>query len=102
MVEGVHMSYQPLRDFVLVSKEEAEEKTPGGLIFRPSTVEDKIVKGLVIAVGSGRVTTEGTVVPLEVKVGDKVLFNKNFATELSGSGETALILREDQLLCIVK
>lgn len=96
------MSIQPLRDFVLVSKEDAEEKTPGGLIYRPATVEDKIIKGLVIAVGSGRVGTDGVVVPLEVHVGDRVVFNKNFATELTNGGETALILREDQILCIVK
>lgn len=97
--EGVPMSYQPLRDFVLVTKDEAEEKTAGGLIFRPATVEDKLARGVVVAVGSGRVTLDGTTIPLEVKVGDRVVFNKSLATDLSGGD---FIIREDQLLCTVK
>lgn len=96
------MSYHPLRDFVLVSRENAEEKTASGLLFRPATAEDKIVKGTVIAVGSGRVTSDGTVVPMEVKVGDQVLFNKNFGTELANGGEAAFLLKEEQLLCVVR
>lgn len=96
------MSIQPLRDFVLVTKEEAETTVAGSLIYRPSTVEDKIVKGKVVAVGSGRVATDGSVVPLEVHVGDRVAFNKNFATELTDGGEVTLILREDQILAVIK
>ena len=95
------MSYQPLRDFVVVTKEVASEApaSPGGLIYRPATVESKVAKGTVVAVGSGRVVLDGTVVPLEVKVGDTVMFNKNLAVELD---DGACLLREDQLLCVVK
>jgi len=95
------MNVQPLRDFVVVTKEEGPKQTPGGL-FVPTTVEDKIVNGTVTAVGSGRLTSDGTVVPLEVKVGDRVAFNRNMATEVKVDGETAHLLREDQILCIIK
>jgi chaperonin GroES len=94
------MTIQPLRDFILVTKQPEEEKV--GLIFRPATAETKIVKGTVLAVGSGRVASDGSIVPLEVGVGDTVVFNKNFATELPDSGESVLILREDQILCVVR
>jgi chaperonin GroES len=93
----------PLRDFVVVSKEAEDERTsPGSLLYRPQTAEAKIVRGTVKAVGSGRVTGDGNVVPLEVKEGDRVVFNRNFATEITEGAETFLLLREDQLLCVVK
>jgi chaperonin GroES len=98
--QGVNMSIQPLRDFILVTKQPEEEKV--GLIYKPATSESKIVRGTVMAVGSGRVASDGTVVPLEVKVGDTVAFNRNFATELNDTGESALIIREDQLLAIIR
>lgn len=96
------MSIQPLRDFVLVVKEKTDEKTPGGLLYRPDTVEEKIIRATVVAIGSGRVTLDGSVVPMEVAVGDRVVFNKSLATELTDGEEKVLILREDQLLCIMK
>lgn len=92
----------PLRDFIVVAKEVEEEKTPSGLIIKPATVDNKIVKAKVLAVGSGRLTVSGSIVPLEVKVGDIVLFNKNFATEVSEGTDNVMVLREDQLLCIVR
>lgn len=95
------MNVQPLRDFVVVSKDEAAKQTPGGL-YVPATSEKKIVTGTVTAVGSGRVGLNGEAIPLEVHVGDKVAFNRSMATEVEVGGETALLLREDQLLCIVK
>jgi chaperonin GroES len=95
------MNVQPLRDFVVVTKDEAVKQSPGGL-YVPATAEEKVVTGNVIAVGSGRVGLNGEAIPLEVKVGDKVAFNKNMATEVKVGHETALLLREDQLLCIVK
>lgn len=90
---------QPLRDFVTVSKDEATQTSKGGIII--SHIDEKIIRGTVLAVGSGRVCADGTIIPLEVKVGDKIAFNKNFATEISGGGETVLILREDQIYCKV-
>ena len=96
------MSFHPLRDFIIVAKEVEEQTTPSGLIFKPATVDTKVVKAKVLAVGSGRVTASGNVVPLEVKEGDLVIFNKNFATELGEGTENVLVLREDQILCIVR
>lgn len=95
------MNAKPLRDFILVSKDKEPEKTPGGLIYRPESVEEKIVTGVVLAAGSGRVSMDGTVVPLEVKLNDKVVFNKNMATEFKVDGETVYLLREDQVMCVL-
>lgn len=96
------MSIQPLRDFIVVSKTVEDEKVAGGLLYKPATSEAKIIKGVVLAVGSGRLTGDGSVVPLEVKSGETVLFNRNFATELTEGSETVLLLREDQILCVLR
>ncbi len=93
--------YIPLRDFVVVAKVAEEEKTAGGLLFRPQTSESKLTKGKVLAVGSGGLTTSGAIIPMEIKVGDTVMFNKNMAVELEGS-DGALMLREENLFCIVR
>ncbi len=95
------MSVQPLRDFVVVVKDEAPQQTSGGL-FMPQTIEEKIVTGSVTAVGSGKLGFDGKVVPLEVSVGDKIAFNKNLAIEIKVDGTSHLLLREDQIYCIVK
>jgi chaperonin GroES len=97
------MSFQPLRDYVVVSKQAEEDKVAGGLLYRPATAsETKIVKGTVLAVGTGQLSNDGASVPLEVKVGDTVMFNKNFATEITDGSETVLLIREDQLYCIIR
>lgn len=94
------MSVHPIRDFIVVTKDAGPEKSPGGLFI--AHTEEKNITGTVIAVGSGRVTMNGSVVPLDVNVGDKVVFNKNLATEVKDGGESVLVLREDQVLCILK
>lgn len=93
---------KPLRDQVVVSKEAESEKTAGGLLYKPATAEDKHVVGVVVAVGSGRVSLTGTIVPVEVEVGEQVMFNKNMATEVKTGDQTFYILREDQLICTVE
>lgn len=93
------MSIQPIRDFIAVSKQDAASKTASGL-FIP-TSEDKCVTGVVLAVGSGRVALNGTAIPLEVKVGDTVKFNKSMAVEVTHEGQTALLLREEQVICVL-
>ena len=90
----------PIRDSIVVKKEETASKSSGGLYI--AHVEEKNVKGTVIAVGSGRVTMSGGVVPLDVAVGDKVLFNKSAASEVKDGEETFLVLREDGVICILK
>lgn len=95
------MSIQPLGDRLLVEPLEAEEKTKGGIVI-PDTAKEKPQEGKVVVAGSGRREGE-KVVPLEVKVGDKVLYGKYSGTEISDKdGRKYLILREDDILAIIK
>lgn len=96
------MRVKPLRDFIVVAKPVEEEKTESGLIYKPATADSKIVKSTVLGVGSGRLTSDGKVVPLEVQAGDVVVFNKNYATELTEAGQTVLLLREEQVLAVLR
>jgi len=96
------MKIQPLHDRVIVKRVEEEEKTKGGIII-PDTAKEKPMEGVVAAVGSGK--TEGDSkkkVPLEVKEGDKVLFSKYAGTEITIDGEEHLIMREDDIIAIIK
>lgn len=95
------MSIQPLGDRVLVKRLEAEEKTKGGIVL-PDTAKEKPQKGEVVAVGKGRVLESGKVEPLEVKKGDKVLFGKYSGNEIAYKEEEYLILKEEDILAILK
>jgi chaperonin GroES len=99
--EGYTMKIVPLQDRLLVRRLEEEEKTKGGIII-PDTAKEKPVEGKVIAVGKGRVKEDGTVNPLEVKAGDKILFSKYAGTEINIDGEEHLMMREDDILGIIK
>lgn len=92
---------QPLGDRVLVEPLEAEEKTSGGIVI-PDTAKEKQQKGKVVAVGKGRVSEEGKVTPLEVKVNDQVLFGRYSGTEVKLGGTEYLIVKEDDILAIVR
>lgn len=94
------MSLKPLRDFLVVSVVKKEEKLASGL-FIPTTVDEKIVTGTVLSVGSGYLTDSGTIVPLEVHAGDTVVFNKQMSVEVKHGGETVLLLREEHVLSVV-
>jgi chaperonin GroES len=91
---------QPLGDRVLIKPLEAEEKTKGGIIL-PDTAKEKQQEGEVKAVGKGR-TEDGKIVALEVKVGDKVLYGKYSGTEIKIDGDDMLIVKEEDILAIVK
>jgi chaperonin GroES len=93
--------FRPLHDRVLVKRVEAEEKTPGGIII-PDTAKEKPVEGEVLAVGPGVRDETGTVRPLDVKVGDHVLFGKWAGTEVIIDGEDRLILKEADILGVVE
>ena len=97
---NVASKIQPLGDRVIVKVLEAEEKTKGGIVL-PDTAKEKPQQAEVVAVGKGK-TQEGKVVPLEVKMGDKVLFGKYSGTELALEGEEYLMLREDDIVAILK
>lgn len=95
------MSLQPLRDFIVVTVPKvAEEKV--GLLYKPATVEQKIVTGTIVAAGSGYLTDGGTIVPLEVKAGDVILFSKSMSVEVSHNGETMFLLREEHVLSVIR
>lgn len=94
------MKLEPLNDRVLVKRLESEEKTAGGL-FIPDTAKEKPSKGQVVAVGPGK-TEDGQRVPMAVKPGDEVLFNKYAGTEIKLDGIDHLVMREDDILAIIK
>ncbi len=95
------MKIRPLHDRILVQRLEEEEKTKGGIII-PDTAKEKPIEGKVVAVGNGKLLENGEVKPLEVKVGDKVLFGKYAGTEVKIGGEEYLIMREDDILGIIE
>jgi len=91
----------PLGDRLLVERIEAEEKTAGGIVL-PDSAKEKPIQGKVVAVGEGRRTDEGKVVPLQVKKGDTILFGKYGGTEVKIDANEYLILKEDDVLAIVE
>ena len=95
------MKFRPLHDRVLVKRLEQEEKTAGGIII-PDTAQEKPSEGEVVAVGSGARRDDGTIVPLDVKAGDQVLFGKWSGTEVSVDGQDLLIMKESDLLGVIE
>ncbi len=91
---------RPLYDRVLVKRVDSETTTKGGLII-PETAKEKPLEGEIVAAGNGRVLEDGTVRPLTVKPGDRVLFAKYAETEVKVGAETLLLLREEDLLGIL-
>jgi chaperonin GroES len=95
------MQVTPLHDRVLVVRIEEEEKTSGGIII-PDSAKEKPQEGKVIAVGAGKLDEDGERIPLDVKKGDRVLFSKYAGNEIMIDGVEHLIMREDDILAIVK
>ncbi|HDD65048.1 MAG TPA: co-chaperone GroES [Firmicutes bacterium] len=95
------LKIRPLGDRIVVEPLEAEEKTKGGIIL-PDTAKEKPQKGKVVAVGKGRVDENGKAIPMEVKVGDKVLYGKYAGTEITIDDKEYIILREEDVLAIVE
>ncbi len=94
------MKFHPLHDRVVVRRITPEEKTAGGIII-PDSVKEKPAEGAVIAVGPGARDDRGTIVPLDVKAGDRVLFGKWSGTEVKIDGEELLIMKESDLLGVI-
>jgi chaperonin GroES len=95
------MNVRPLRDRLLVERVEEQEQKVGGIII-PDTAKEKPQQGKVVAAGNGRVTDDGTLLPLDVKAGDSILFGKYAGTEIKIEGKEYLILREDEVLGVVE
>ena len=94
------MKLTPLHDRILVKRVEQEEKTAGGIII-PDTAQEKPMEGEIVSAGSGARRDDGTVVPLDVKAGDRILFGKWAGTEVKIDGEDLLIMKESDLLGVI-
>jgi chaperonin GroES len=95
------MKIRPLHDRILVKRVEEQRKTPGGLHI-PDTAKEKPLEALVVAVGSGKVHEDGSVRPLAIKAGNKVLLAKYSGSEIKIDGVEHLILREDDVLAVIE
>ena len=94
------MKFRPLQDRVLIRRLDQEEKTAGGIII-PDTAKEKPMEGEVIAVGPGARSEDGTLHPLDVKVGDRVLFGKWSGTEVKIEGDELLIMKESDIMGVI-
>jgi len=94
------MKFRPLHDRVLIRRIEAQAQTAGGIII-PDTAQEKPQEGEIVAAGSGASAEDGTVIPLDVKTGDRILFGKWSGTEIKLGGEDLIIMKESDILGIV-
>lgn len=95
------MKIRPLHDRVIVKRVEEERTSPGGIVI-PDSATEKPIKGEVVAVGNGKLLESGELRPLDVKVGDKVLFGKYSGTEVKVEGEELLVMREDDITAVIE
>ncbi|BAN69822.1 co-chaperone GroES [endosymbiont of unidentified scaly snail isolate Monju] len=95
------MNIRPLHDRVVIRRKEEETTTPGGIVL-PGSATEKPIQGEVLAVGNGRILENGEVRPLDVKVGDTVLFGKYSGTEVKLGDEEVLVMREEDLLGVIE
>jgi chaperonin GroES len=95
------MKIRPLHDRVVVRRLEEERKTPGGIVI-PDSAAEKPMQGEILAAGNGKILESGEIRPLDVKVGDKVLFGKYSGTEVKVNGEELLMMREDDIMGVIE
>jgi chaperonin GroES len=95
------MKIRPLHDRVIVKRKEEERTTPGGIVI-PDTAKEKPIRGEVIAVGKGKILENGDQRPLDVQVGDQILFGKYSGTEVKVEGEDLLVMREDDIMGVIE
>jgi len=95
------MKLRPLQDRILVKRVAEEEKTKGGIII-PDTAKEKPGEGKVVSVGNGKMGDDGKRIPLEIKKGDQILFGKYSGSDVKIEGEEYLIMREDDVLCVIE
>jgi chaperonin GroES len=95
------MNLRPLQDRIIVKRLEEENVTAGGILI-PDTAKEKPQRGEIIAVGKGKTADDGKLIPMDVKVGDKVLFGKYAGTEIKIDGTDYLIMREDDILGVIE
>ncbi|MGE0582549.1 MAG: co-chaperone GroES [Steroidobacteraceae bacterium] len=95
------MKIRPLHDRVIVKRLEEERTSPGGIVI-PDSAAEKPIQGKVVAIGKGKILEDGSVRPLDVKVGDKILFGKYSGTEVKVDGEDLLVMREEDVMAVIE
>ena len=95
------MKIRPLHDRVVIRRTEEERTSPGGIVI-PDAAAEKPIKGEVLAVGNGKLLEDGNVRPLDLQVGDQVLFGKYSGTEVKMDGEELLVMREDDIMAVIE
>ncbi len=95
------MKIRPLHDRVIVKREDEERKSPGGIVI-PDTAAEKPIRGKIVAVGKGKILENGNVRPLDLKVGDKILFGKYGGTEVKVDGDELLVMREEDVMAVIE
>ena len=95
------MKLRPLHDRVVVKRMEEERTSPGGIVI-PDSATEKPIRGEVIAVGNGKVLDSGERQPLDLKVGDKILFGKYSGTEVKVDGDELVVMREDDVMAVIE
>ncbi len=95
------MNIKPLHDRAVVKRLDEDRTTPGGIVI-PDSAAEKPVRGEVIAIGKGKVLDNGEVRPMDVKVGDKVLFGKYAGTEIKIDGQELVVMREDDIMAVIE
>ena len=100
-IGSYQMKIRPLHDRVIVKRLEEERTSPGGIVI-PDSAAEKPVQGKIVAVGKGKILEDGNVRPLDVKVGDKILFGKYSGTEVKVDGEELLVMREEDVMAVIE
>jgi chaperonin GroES len=95
------MKIRPLHDRVIVKRLEEDRKSPGGIVI-PDTAAEKPVQGKIVAVGKGKILEDGQIRPLDVKVGDTILFGKYSGTEVKVDGDDLLVMREEDVMAVIE
>ena len=95
------LKIRPLHDRVILQRLDAETKSPGGIVI-PDSAAEKPIRGKIVAVGKGKILENGTVRPLDVKVGDHVLFGKYSGTEVKVDGDDLLVMREEDIMAVIE
>ena len=95
------MKIRPLHDRVIVKRDEEERKSVGGIVI-PDTATEKPIFGKVIAVGKGKILENGDIRPLDLKVGDKILFGKYNGTEVKMDGDELVVMREEDVMAVIE
>ena len=95
------MKMRPLHDRVIVKRLELERTSPGGIVI-PDSAAEKPMQGKVVAVGKGKILEDGSVRPLDLKIGDKILFGKYSGTEVKMDGDDLVVMREEDVMAVIE